>query len=133
MNVEYLNTLPEIKNKFNVELEEGEKVVFTAKLKVFGTETDRVLGGSNSRFTLTNRRIIADNGVGIWTADIKEDITDWAKIQSGKFIFKTTYFSINMNKEIEFNNGQEKMSGFHFYFKKQDIAKFEKIMSNISK
>lgn len=130
MNTGYLDTLPEIKNKFNVELEEGEKVIFTAKLKVFGTETDRVLGGSNSRFTLTNRKIIADNGVGSWTVDIKDDITDWTKIQSGKFIFKTTYFSINMNKEIVFNNGQEKMSGFHFYFKKQDIAKFEKIMSN---
>lgn len=130
MNTGYLDTLPEIKNKFNVELEEGEKVIFTAKLKVFGTETDRVLGGSNSRFTLTNRKIIADNGVGSWTVDIKDDITDWTKIQSGKFIFKTTYFSINMNKEIVFNNGQEKMSGFHFYFKKQDIAKFEKIISN---
>lgn len=130
MNTGYLDTLPEIKNKFNVELEEGEKVIFTAKLKVFGTETDRVLGGSNSRFTLTNRKIIADNGVGSWTVDIKDDITDWTKIQSGKFIFKTTYFSINMNKEIVFNNGQEKMSGFHFYLKKQDIAKFEKIMSN---
>lgn len=130
MNTGYLDTLPEIKNKFNVKLEEGEKVIFTAKLKVFGTETDRVLGGSNSRFTLTNRKIIADNGVGSWTVDIKDDITDWTKIQSGKFIFKTTYFSINMNKEIVFNNGQEKMSGFHFYFKKQDIAKFEKIMSN---
>lgn len=130
MNTGYLDTLPEIKNKFNVELEEGEKVIFTAKLKVFGTETDRVLGGSNSRFTLTNRKIIADNGVGSWTVDIKDDITDWTKIQSGKFIFKTTYFSINMNKEIVFNNGQEKMSGFHFYFEKQDIAKFEKIMSN---
>lgn len=130
MNTGYLDTLPEIKNKFNVELEEGEKVIFTAKLKVFGTETDRVLGGSNSRFTLTNRKIIADNGVGSWTVDIKDDITDWTKIQSGKFIFKTTYFSINMNKEIVFNNGQEKMSEFHFYFKKQDIAKFEKIISN---
>ena len=130
MNTGYLDILPEIKNKFNVELEEGEKVIFTAKLKVFGTETDRVLGGSNSRFTLTNRKIIADNGVGSWTVDIKDDITDWTKIQSGKFIFKTTYFSINMNKEIVFNNGQEKMSKFHFYFKKQDIAKFEKIISN---
>lgn len=133
MNIEYLDTLPERSNKFNVELQEGEKVVFTAKLKVFGTETDRVLGGSNSRFTLTNRRIIADNGVGIWTVDIKEDVTDCVKIQSGKFIFKMTYFSVNMNKEIIFNNEKEKMSGFHFYFKKSDMEKFEKIISNILK
>ena len=133
MNVGYLDLLPEVDNKFNVELEEGEKVVFTAKLKVFGTETDRVLGGSNSRFTLTNRRIIADNGVGIWTVDIKEDITGCTKIQEGNFIFKVTYFLVNMNKEIIFNNEKEKMTGFHFYFKKSDIEKFEKIMSNILK
>lgn len=133
MNMEYLDTLPEIENKFNVELEEGEKVVFIAKLNVFGTEKDRMLGGGNSKFTLTNRRIIADNGAGIWTVDIKEDITDWTKVQSGKFIFKMTYFSVNMNKEIVFNDGKEKMSGFHFYFKKQDIEKFEKIMSNVLK
>jgi len=126
MNVGYLDLLPEVDNKFNVELEKGEKVVFTAKLKVFGTETDRVLGGSNSRFTLTNRRIIADNGVGIWTVDIKEDITGCTKIQEGNFIFKVTYFLVNMNKE-------KKMTGFHFYFKKSDIEKFEKIMSNILK
>lgn len=133
MNVGYLDLLPEVDNKFNVELEKGEKVVFTAKLKAFGTETDRVLGGSNSRFTLTNRRIIADNGVGIWTVDIKEDITGCTKIQEGNFIFKVTYFLVNMNKEIIFNNEKEKMTGFHFYFKKSDIEKFEKIMSNILK
>lgn len=85
-----------------------------------------MLGGSNSRFTLTNRRIIADNGVGIWTIDIKEEVTDCTKIQEGKFIFKVTYFLVNMNKEIIFNNEKEKMSGFHFYFKKPNIEKFEK-------
>ena len=30
MNVGYLDLLPEVDNKFNVELEKGEKVVFTA-------------------------------------------------------------------------------------------------------
>ena len=45
MNIEYLNTLPEIKNKFNIELQDGEKVIFTANLSCFGTETDRFLGG----------------------------------------------------------------------------------------
>lgn len=43
MNIEYLNSLPEIENKYNVQLEENEKVVFVAELSRFGTEKDRVL------------------------------------------------------------------------------------------
>ncbi len=133
MNIEYLNTLSEVKNKFNVELEDGEKVVFTAKLNVFGTEKDRMLGGDDSKLTLTNKKMIADNGAGIWTVDIEEDITDCSKVQSGVFIFKSTYFAVNMNKEIVFNDGKEKMTGFHFYFKKNDALKFEEIMNNVLK
>ena len=32
MNIEYLNTLPEIKNKFNIELQDGEKVILAKPL-----------------------------------------------------------------------------------------------------
>jgi len=47
--------------------------------------------------------------------DIKEDITGCTKIQEGNFIFKVTYFLVNMNKEIIFNNEKEKMTGFPRY------------------
>ena len=69
MNVGYLDLLPEVDNKFNVELEKGEKVVFTAKLKVFGTETDRVCcwifgkadGAVKMYWNITGRHIMYKN------------------------------------------------------------------------
>ena len=129
MNITYLNTLPEVENKFNIKLLDGEKVIFTAKPTCFGTETGRLLGSSNSKITLTNKRIIADNNVGVWTVDIAEDIVDYTKVESGAFIFKSTYILVNLNKEIIFNNETEKMKGFRFYFNKKDMVKFETIMS----
>ena len=131
MNIEYLNTLPEIKNKFNIELQDGEKVIFTAKLSCFGTETDRFLGGSNSRIILTNKRLIADNTVGLWTVNIAEDIVSCKRVENKTFIFKSSYFLITLNKEIIFNDGQEKLCGFHFYFNKKDTIKFETIMNHL--
>ena len=129
MNITYLNTLPEVENKFNIKLQDGEKVIFTEKPTCFGTETGRLLGSSNSKITLTNKRIIADNNVGVWTVDIAEDIVDYTKVESGAFIFKSTYILVNLNKEIIFNNETEKMKGFRFYFNKKDMVKFETIMS----
>lgn len=131
MNIEYLNTLPEIKNKFNIELQDGEKVIFTANLSCFGTETDRFLGGSNSKITLTNKRLLADNTVGLWTVDIAEDIVSCEKVERKTFIFKSSYILITLNKEIMFNDEQEKLCGFHFYFNKKDIVKFETIMKHV--
>ena len=130
MNITFLNTLPEVENEFNIKLQDGEKVIFTAKPTCFGTETGRLLGSSNSKITLTNKRIIADNNVGVWTVDIADDIVDYTKVESGAFIFKSTYILVNLNKEIIFNNETEKMTGFRFYFNKKDMVKFETIMSN---
>lgn len=130
MNIEYLNSLPEIENKYNVQLEENEKVVFVAELSTFGTEKDRVLGGYDSKFTLTNRRIIADNNVGFWTINIADDIVECRKNENKFLIFKTVYFSIELNTQITYGNG-EKLTGFHFYFKKEYTNKFEEIMSNV--
>lgn len=133
MNIMYLNTLPEVGNKFDIELQDTEKVIFTAKPTCFGTETGRCLGGSNSKITLTNKRLIADNNVGVWIVDIIDDIVDYTKVESGAFIFKSAYILVNLNKEIIFNNETEKMNGFRFYFNKKDIIKFETIMSNLLK
>ena len=111
-------------------MEEGEKVVFTAKLSVFGTEKGMMLG-SDSKFTLTNKSIIADNGAGVWTAGLSDDVISMAKVESGKFIFKSVYFAVDLNTEIVFAGGQAKLSGFQFYFSKGDAAKFEEIMNNL--
>ena len=130
MNIEYLNLLPEVENKYNVELQDGEKVVFVANLSTFGTEKDGVLGLS-SDFTLTNKRIIVDNHVGVWTINIAEDIASCTKVQGGWFIFKYVYFSVNLNKEVVFDHGRQKLSGFHFYFEKEETIQFEEIMNNL--
>lgn len=43
MNTDYLNTMPEIKNKFNVELELDEKVIFATKPKLLAHQREGCL------------------------------------------------------------------------------------------
>lgn len=131
MNTDYLNTLPEIKNKFNVELEPGEKVVFATKPRLFGTGEGGLLGTEDSRITMTNRRIMADNGKGLWTTDIKEDVVDMRRQEEGKFIMKSSFILVTLNKEVVYGMGIQKLSGFRFYFKKKDMAAFEEIIRHL--
>ncbi len=132
MNINYLDSMTEVANVFKVELQDGEKVVFTAKLSTFGTQTDQLLG-ADSYFTLTNRRVIADNKVGFWIFNIADDVNNFSKVTGGVFIFKYTYFSIELNKEILYGYGKQKLTGFHFYFYKKDIEKFEEIMNSLTR
>ena len=132
MYTAYLDNLPEAKNKFNVELDENERVVFTAKLALFGTAPGRFLGGDNSKLTMTNKRIIANNGVGVWTVDIADDIVSYEEINKGVLIFKEHYHVIMLTKTISFGeNLSETMDGFRFYFKKKDGTVFAEIMNNL--
>lgn len=131
MNTTYLDTLPEVKNKYKVNLEEGEKVVFTAKPCIFGTETGQMLG-MEGRITMTNRRIIADNGAGVWRTDIEEDVVDMRKIDSGKFLTRKLYILVTMNKELAYGIGIQKLHGYQFWFHKNDIAVFEEIMRHMA-
>lgn len=131
MNTDYLNTLPEIKNKFNVELEPGEKVVFAAKPRLFGTGEGGLLGMEDSRITMTNRRIMADNGNGVWTMDIKEDVVDMRRQEKGKSILKSAFILVTLNKEVTYGMGIQKLSGYRFYFRKKDMAVFEGIIKNM--
>jgi len=132
MNTAYLNLLSELDNKYGVDLQDDEKVVFTAELDIFGTEKDRNLG-MGAKFTLTNQRIIADNGLGVWTNDILEDVVSCNKVEYKKLfgLLKGVYFSVDLNKEVVFDNGKQKLTGFHFYFNAEDTAKFEKIINHL--
>lgn len=132
MNTDYLNTLPEVKNKFKVDLMPGEKVIFTAKPWGFSTDEGFLLGDDKSRITMTNQRIIADNGAGIWTADIEEDIVEMHRDSCGKFLMKQDYILVMMNAEIAYGIGIHKMKGFRFHFRKKDMAKFEEIISHMA-
>lgn len=129
MNTTYLETLPEATNKYKVELEAGEKVVFTAKLRAFGTEQDRTLGGE-SKFTLTNKRIIADNGKGCWIVRVAEDVASVKKVDNGKkFIFRTVYYAVDLHQEMPSGIPGIHMTGFHFYFDKKGMAGFDAIIN----
>jgi hypothetical protein len=128
----YLDALPEVANKYGVDLEAGEKPVFAAELKMFGTETDRLIGGpGDCNITLTNKYIFVSNGVGLWSVDVLSEVVSCVRKIEGK-IFKNDYAELIMNKEIVFDSGRMKLNGFHFYFKKKDdAAKFDEIMTTL--
>lgn len=130
MNIEYLNKLNEIENIYDAEITEDEKVVFTSKLKTFGTEKQRNLG-IDAKLTMTNKNIIIDNDVGFFKINILDDIVDCKK-EENKFLFiKNTYFRINLNKVVVFNYGKEKLNGYVLYFDKMATCQFEKIINNL--
>lgn len=130
MNIEYLNKLNELDNIYDAKITEDEKVVFTSKLKTFGTEKQRNLG-IDAKLTMTNKNIIIDNGAGIFEINIIEDIVDCKK-EENKFLFiKNTYFRIKLNKEVVFNNGKEKLNGYVLYFDKVGTCEFEEIINNL--
>ena len=131
MNTNYLDTLPEIKNKFKVNLLPGEKVIFTAKPWAFATKSGALLGADDCRITMTNRHIIADNGQGIWTTDIAEDVVDMRKQESGKFLSKQVYILVTLNKEVTYGIGIQKLSGYQFHFHKKEMAAFEEIIRHM--
>lgn len=130
MNREYLDTLPEEYNRFNVDLLENEKVVFADTLSSFETEKGLRLGG-RAEFTLTNQRIIVCNGVGTWTVEIEEDVVCCNLIRQQLFFFKYIFFYMHLNKEIIFNDGKNKLVGFKFFFKKNGTERFEEIVNNL--
>lgn len=130
MNIGYLDSLPEVENRFGVELDEGEKVVFTAELSVFGTEKDTMLSGMETPyFTMTNKRILADNRVGIWTMDYDE-IVSFEKVEKKTLLFfKSVYFTVMLKEPLVYDDGKQSLMGFHFYFKDKDMPKIEEIVA----
>ena len=130
MNTSYLDIMKEIRNKYKASLNEGEKVVFTAKLWGMHSDDD-VLLGADTLFTMTNRRIIADNGGGAWTADISDDVTDMYYGTIGKFLTKEEFIQVDLNKEITYGMGIQKLHGFRFHFKKGDRNKMLEIIDHM--
>lgn len=125
-----MNLQPEIENRDHVELEEGEKVIFAANLSLLGTETDSNIG-SDCAFTLTNQRMIIDNHAGIWRIKIADNISACKKVKGGFLIFKYAYLEVSLNETIVFDDGKQKLSGFHLYLNEDDMARLEEIMSHL--
>lgn len=131
MNTAYLNTMPEVKNKFKVPLLPGEKVVYTAKLWGISTDADALLGADESRLTLTNQRIIGDNGSGLWISDLSEDVVSMEHRETGKFLSREIFLFVQLNKEVTFGMGIQKLNGYKFHLGKKDMKAFDEILSHI--
>lgn len=132
MNTAYLDTLPAIADTKDLQLDRGEKLVFTAPLSMFGTETDQFLGGTGSMLYLTNRRIAAHNTVGLFSVDIAADVASYETVTKGSFVFKSTYVQVNLNTILAYGTDGATLRGFHFYFKrKNDQRSFEDILANV--
>ncbi len=122
----YLDTLPEVRNRFKLPLDAGEKVVFTAKNVDFTTETGRGLG-VGSKLTLTNRRLVVDNGLGVWTVDVPEEVRACcikdAKVHS---------VALDLYDKIVCGDDEHPivMTGFVFMLSPKDEARFMEIMNN---
>lgn len=130
MNTWYLDSLPEVENKYNVQLEAKEKVVLAVKLEMLGTEKGRMIG-SDCNFTITNQRMVIDNHAGVWTINIAEDMAGCNKVKGGFLMFKYSYFAVRLNHTIVFDYEKQKLNGFQFYFGKEEEAQFEQIIKNL--
>ena len=132
INRVYLDSLPSQPNIFNVNLGVGERVVFTAKLKMFGTEKGELLGtGANLKFTLTNHTLFAQNPYGIWTADLYDDVVSFVLDDRSVLFIRNVFFPVTLNKEIIFANGTRRLRGFQFYFNKKDTERLNLIIKGI--
>lgn len=70
----------------------------SARLACFGTETDALLGGHTSKLYLTNRRLIANNTVGLWTVELATDIASCAIVENGIPFFKSTVVRVDLKR-----------------------------------
>lgn len=131
MNIAYLDALPGLRTDIDDELGGDEKGVFTARLSCFGTETDQFLGGHSSRLYLTNRRIIADNTVGLWSVDLVEDVADCEIVERGIPFLKSTVVRVGLNRTVTYGDGHATLRGFRFYLKSKDGERFAALMDGI--
>lgn len=131
MNTAHLDALPETRANFALDLADDEKVVFAAQLACFGTEQDTFLGGHQSRLCLTNRRLVANNTVGLWTVSLADDVADRALVERGVPFLKSAVVRVDLNKELvygEGTDGQGVLRGFRFYLKPKDGARLAELL-----
>lgn len=130
MNLGYLDSMDEVTNIFRVELNAGEKVVYTDKLMQLGDNKDmRIAWDCN--LTLTNKRIVVDTQGGVWTFDLEDDIAECSRISGGFWIFKYTYLKVVLKNTIIYGQEMNTLNELHFYFKDNKVAPFEEIMNKV--
>ena len=130
MNTAHLDALPEARANFSFDLANGEKVIFAAPLSCFGTEDDTFLGGSQSKLCLTNRRLVANNTVGLWTADLADDVVGAELVKRGGFL-SNAVVRVDLARELVYGgarDGQGTLRGFRFYLKPKDGARLAELL-----
>ena len=130
MDTAHLDALPEARANFSFDLADGEKVVFAAPLSCFGTEEDTFLGGSQSKLCLTNRRLVANNTVGLWTADLADDVVGAELVKHGGFL-SNAVVRVDLTHELVYGgarDGQGTLRGFRFYLKPKDGARLAELL-----
>ena len=130
MDTAHLDALPEARANFSFDLANGEKVVFAAPLSCFGTEEDIFLGGSQSKLCLTNCRLVANNTVGLWTADLADDVVGAELIKRGGFL-SNAVVRVDLAHELVYGgarDGQGTLRGFRFYLKPKEGARLAALL-----
>lgn len=130
MDTAHLDALPEVRANFSFDLADGEKVIFAAPLSCFGTEEDIFLGGSQSKLCLTNRRLVANNTVGLWTVDLADDVVEAELVKRGGFL-SNAVVRVDLAQELVYSgarDGRGTLRGFRFYLKPKDGARLAALL-----
>ena len=123
MNTTHLDAMPEVRPNLTLDLADGERVVFAAPLSCFGTEEDAFLGGRQSRLSLTNRRLVADNTAGLWSVGLADDVAGCELVERGAPLLKSAVVRVDLKRELVYGEGtdaQGTLRGFRFYLKPRD-------------
>ena len=124
INEECIIYLPRLENIYKFNINSDEKVIFNSKIKNFKTDNNISIG-INAKLTITDKKIYINNGVGLWTFDIYNDISDYKRdekcieiILSEICIFGQAGGRICTGFKLLFNNDEE-------------LNSFDKMMNNI--
>ena len=123
INNEYFSYLPKLDNIYDFNIKEDEKIIYNTIIKNLTTDKNISIG-LNCRFTMTDKKIYINNGMGLFTIDIENDIADFNR--------ENMCIEIMLSEILIFGpTGERIATGFKFYFNNESINKFEEIMKNI--
>lgn len=126
INEDCLIYLPKLENIYNFRIAADEKVIFNSQVNNVRIDNNLSIG-RNAKLTMTDKRIFIYNGVGLWTIELYNDISDYKREES--------YLEIALSEICIFGQAGERIcTGFKFFFDNtEELDKFENIMNNIIK
>lgn len=126
INEDCLIYLPKLENIYHFRIAPDEKVIFNSEIKNVRIDNNLSIG-RNAKLTMTDKRIFIYNGVGLWTIELYNDISDYKREDS--------YLEIALSEICIFGQAGERIcTGFKFFFDNvEDLGRFEHIMNTIIK